>query len=201
MLNFKNSPFLRTVAVPITLLSFLSACHKWSTVKDPVAQTLNAKRPPEVRVTNTDGTLLMVHNPSVADDTLSGYSTELTSATRIALHDISKIEISARSAGSQAPRWLPVDPPFELSLPKSGADLVRVTEVDGRVIQIENPTIEGTDLAGQARTARAVTIPLEDVARIEQRTANTPATVALVAVAAGAVFFTAFAVAYASDPY
>lgn len=91
MLRIRQSPFMRTVVIPVALLSFLSACHKWVPVKDPVAASITQKRPEQVRVTTTDDERFVLKAPSVEGDTLSGVEAN-AEPRAIALADIATIE-------------------------------------------------------------------------------------------------------------
>lgn len=185
-MNFRHSPFARAVVVPLSLLSFLSACTGWSTVKEPVAQNLAGDDATQLRVTMANGTQLMVQDPAIHDDTLTGYDTAHPVATRIPVDSITKMEMWIPGMGTQY-RWDTADPPFDLALAETETDLIQITRTGGRVLEIENPVIEGTDLVGHARSAQQVAIPLFDIAKVEKRSVNAASTIGTVAVVGGVV--------------
>ena len=70
MLYFRRSPFLRRVILPLTLLAFLSACHKWVPLEPPVAQAITEQEPGTVRITLTDNSRVVLKEPRVSGDSL-----------------------------------------------------------------------------------------------------------------------------------
>jgi hypothetical protein len=70
MLYFRRSPFLRRVVLPITLLAFLSACHKWVPLEPPVAQAVAERDPGTIRVTLADGSQVVLKEPRISGDSL-----------------------------------------------------------------------------------------------------------------------------------
>ena len=51
LLYFRRSQFCRLVVLPLTLVSFLSACHKWVDVEPPLAAAIERAEPDRVRLT------------------------------------------------------------------------------------------------------------------------------------------------------
>lgn len=60
MLYFRRSRFLRFVVFPLTLVSLLPACHKWSTLHSPVEVAIRGERLDPVRLTLSDGRELVL---------------------------------------------------------------------------------------------------------------------------------------------
>ncbi len=96
MLYFRRSPFLRRVILPLTLLAFLSACHKWVPLEPPVAQAIAEEEPGTVRVTLADDSRVVLKEPRVSGDSLVA----LDDTVRVALDDVQQIE--ARRANTPA---------------------------------------------------------------------------------------------------
>ena len=96
MLYFRRSPFLRRVILPLTLLAFLSACHKWVPLEPPVAQAIAEEEPGTVRVTLTDSSRMDLEEPRVSGDSLVA----LDGTASVALDDVQQVE--ARRANTVA---------------------------------------------------------------------------------------------------
>ena len=89
MLYYRRSRFLRRVILPITLLSFLSACHKWVELKPPYEQAFAEEQPDKVRLTVVGNGRLVLEAPRVQGDTLFG----LSRRTGIPLDQIRQAEV------------------------------------------------------------------------------------------------------------
>ncbi len=89
MRRFSISRLIHQVMLPVTLVAFMSACHKWSTVEpgQPFAEDGNA----EVRITQTDGQRVYVKESAVVGDTLTGLVNGHSAS--IALSETDKIEV------------------------------------------------------------------------------------------------------------
>ena len=70
MLRYRRSLCLRRVVLPLTLLAFMSACHKWVPLEPPVAQAITEEQPGTVRVTLTDNSQTVLEAPRVSGDSL-----------------------------------------------------------------------------------------------------------------------------------
>ena len=83
------SRFIHQVMLPVTLVAFMSACHKWSTVEpgQPFAEDGIA----EVRITQTDGQRVVLKEAAVVGDSLVGLVNG--DSTSIALSEVDKIEV------------------------------------------------------------------------------------------------------------
>jgi len=88
-MRFSQSRLVHQVMLPVTLVTFMSACHKWSTVQpgQPFAEDGNA----EVRITQTDGQRVYVKESAVVGDTLTGLVNGHSAS--IALSETDKIEV------------------------------------------------------------------------------------------------------------
>ena len=93
---FRRSPLLRRVVLPLTLLAFLSACHKWVPLEPPVAQAIAEEEPGTVRVTLADSSRVVLKEPRISGDSLVA----LDDTVRVALDDVQQIE--ARRANTPA---------------------------------------------------------------------------------------------------
>ena len=51
MRTLRRSVFLRYVVIPLTLVAWLSGCHKWSTVATSPSDVVTEEQPDKVRVT------------------------------------------------------------------------------------------------------------------------------------------------------
>jgi hypothetical protein len=89
MLYYRRSRFLRRVILPITLLSFLSACHKWVELKPPYEQAFAEEQPEKVRLTVVGNSRLVLEEPRVQGDTLFG----LSRRTGVPLDQIQRAEV------------------------------------------------------------------------------------------------------------
>jgi hypothetical protein len=68
--RFWTSRFIHQVMLPVTLVSFMSACHKWSTVEpgQPFAEDGNE----ELRFTGIRGQRVVLKEAAVVGDSLVG---------------------------------------------------------------------------------------------------------------------------------
>jgi hypothetical protein len=71
MLYFRRSRFFRTVVLPLTLVVFLPACHKWVPLEPAVSQAITGNQG-TVRVTLTDGQQIIMTTATVTEDSLFG---------------------------------------------------------------------------------------------------------------------------------
>lgn len=94
MLSSGFSPRLRRVVLPLTLLAFLSACHKWVPLEPPVAQAVTEEQPGTVRVTLKDNSQTVLQAPRVNGDSLVALD------GTVALDDVQRVE--ARRANTPA---------------------------------------------------------------------------------------------------
>ncbi len=72
MLYYRGSRFLRFVIIPLTLVAFLPACHKWVPLSRPFDQAIADDRPTLIRATDNDGVQIEMKSPWVRGDTLYG---------------------------------------------------------------------------------------------------------------------------------
>ena len=93
MLYFRRSPFLRRVILPLTLLAFLSACHKWVPLEPPVAQAISETEPGTVRVTLADNSRVVLKEPHVSGDSLIAFEEGKEPQTvALPLEDLQRVE-------------------------------------------------------------------------------------------------------------
>ena len=74
MRKIRGSTCLRSFLLPLATVLWLGvgACTSWKPVKEPVAATLEANRPAEVRIDLVDGTQIEVGSPRIVSDSLEG---------------------------------------------------------------------------------------------------------------------------------
>jgi hypothetical protein len=93
MLYFRRSPFLRRVVLPLTLLAFLSACHKWVPLEPPVAQAITEEEPGTVRVTLADNSRVVLKEPHISGDSLIAFEEGKEPQTvALLLEDLQRVE-------------------------------------------------------------------------------------------------------------
>ena len=88
MPTYRSSRFVRRVVLPLTLLAFLSACHKWVPLEPPVAQAITEEESGTVRVTLTDNSRMVLKEPRVSGDSLVA----LGDTVGVALDDVQQVE-------------------------------------------------------------------------------------------------------------
>ena len=89
MLYFRRTRFLRRIVLPLTLLAFLSACHKWVQLEPPVAHAIAAEELGTVRVTLTDSSRIVLKEPYVSGDSLMAMEEH---ARGVRLDEVARIE-------------------------------------------------------------------------------------------------------------
>ena len=89
MRRFSTSRFIHQVMLPVTLVAFMSACHKWSTVEP--GQPFAEEGTEEVRITQTHGQRVVLKQAAVVGDTLTGLVNGHSAS--IALSETDKIEV------------------------------------------------------------------------------------------------------------
>ena len=70
MSRIRQSVFARSFLLPLALLLWLSACHKWILLQPPFQQAIEKENPSTVRVTMQDGARRELMKPLVRSDTL-----------------------------------------------------------------------------------------------------------------------------------
>ena len=78
----------RRVVAAGLLLAYLPACSSWRVESASPQALIEAEHPPQVRVSRTDGTQHVLHQPSIAGDTLHGSALE----PAIPLADVRTVE-------------------------------------------------------------------------------------------------------------
>ncbi len=93
MLYFRRSPLLRRVILPLTLLAFLSACHKWVPLEPPVAQAIAETESGTIRVTLADSSRIVLKEPHISGDSLMAFEDEKEPQTvALLLEDLQRVE-------------------------------------------------------------------------------------------------------------
>ena len=89
MRRFSISRLIHQVMLPVTLVAFMSACHKWSTVEP--GQPFAEEGAEEVRITRTDGQWYVLKDASVVGDSVVGLANR--DSASFALSEVEKIEV------------------------------------------------------------------------------------------------------------
>ena len=103
MLYFRGSRVLRRVILPLTLLAFLSACHKWVPLEPPVAQAIAEAESGTIRVTLADSSrvVLQARYNEIEGDSLYAID-ELTRPVTLPLRDVVLVEEKEAEGGKTA---------------------------------------------------------------------------------------------------
>jgi hypothetical protein len=83
------------VIAAVLLLAYLPACSSWRVENVSPQALIEAKHPTQVRVSRPDGTKLVLHQPSIAGNTLRGSVQE----PAIPLDDVQIVETRHRDTG------------------------------------------------------------------------------------------------------
>ena len=90
MLYFRRSPFLRRVILSLTLVAFLSACHKWVPL---YTQAITEEEPGTVRVTLADNSRVVLKEPHISGDSLIAFEEGKEPQTvALPLEDLQRVE-------------------------------------------------------------------------------------------------------------
>ena len=88
---------VRRLIACILLPSYLVACTTWKTQEASPQQVLAEEQPDKVQVTLTDGSQLVLKEPAVSGDTLSGLDDG--TPVHIPLADVSALEVRESNGG------------------------------------------------------------------------------------------------------
>lgn len=185
MLSIRSSALMRAVVLPITLGSFLSACHKWVPVEDPIAESIAEDQPRQVRVTTKSDQIVVLDKPVVREGSVVGVGPNagpLAPTFEAELESIRSVEVWQVPPTVPKAQWLSTPIPVE-QLCEDGVARIRVTLDDGRRIPLNDPRVEGDRLIGQTDPyyVSETAIPLSRITVVEERKTNTTAvTVAFV---------------------
>ncbi len=103
MLYFRRSPFLRRVILPLTLLAFLSACHKWVPLESPVAQAIAETESGTIRITLADSSRVVLKTGYMEIEGDSLYSVDVnTRPVTLPLSDVLVVEEKKLEGGKTA---------------------------------------------------------------------------------------------------
>ena len=96
MQAFRRSRFLRHVMLPLTLMAWLSGCHKWSSPGMPLDQALSEREGEregeQVRMTLSDGSLVRLKSVSLLGASLVGLTLSGNPRT-VALDNVIRFEV------------------------------------------------------------------------------------------------------------
>lgn len=93
-------------------------------------------------------------------------------------------------------RWTTVESPIASTVEKNEPGRVRVTTADGRVVELESPTVRGDSLVGTIAGEGQPPVAIADIEKLEFRQSNVGLTVLTIAGAAAIVL----AVVLATNP-
>jgi hypothetical protein len=102
MLYFRGSRFLRRVVLPLTLLAFLSACHKWVPLEPPVARAIAETESGTIRITLADSSRMVLDLPRVDDDSLYAIDVKAAGHVTVPLRDVVLVEEKQAEGGKTA---------------------------------------------------------------------------------------------------
>ncbi len=103
MLYFRRSPFLRRVVLPLTLLAFLSACHKWVPLEPPVARAIAETESGTIRITLADSSRVVLKTGYMEIEGDSLYSVDVnTRPVTLPLSDVLVVEEKKLEGGKTA---------------------------------------------------------------------------------------------------
>ena len=94
-MSFRQWPFRRAIA-GVLLPMYLTGCMTWKTQEVSPQQVIAEQQPGKMRVTLTNGRQLVLSQPGVSGDTLSGRVAR--DSVDIALADVAKTEVPKFSA-------------------------------------------------------------------------------------------------------
>ena len=86
----------RSVATWLLVLN-LAGCHSWRSEALAPAQLVPAEHPKVVRVTRSDGSILILRHPTVRDDSMVGIGPD-SAEVRLPLQDVRGVEVRRFSA-------------------------------------------------------------------------------------------------------
>ncbi len=89
MRRFSISRLIHQVMLPVTLVAFMSACHKWSTVEP--GQPFAEEGTEELRFTGSHGQRVVLKEAAVVGDSLVGLVSG--DSASFALSEVDKIEV------------------------------------------------------------------------------------------------------------
>lgn len=93
-------PCHRSIATSLLVLH-MASCHSWRSEALAPAQLVPAEHPEVVRVTRSDGSILILRHPTVRNDSMFGIGPDSAEA-RLALQDVREVEVRRFSAGKTA---------------------------------------------------------------------------------------------------
>lgn len=100
MLYVRRSRFIRFVILPLTLVTFLPACHKWVPLEGPVRPALAGQHPNPVRLTLLDnGERIELSSWRVEADSVFGATTRRGSGIGIPIGQVQAVEGQRTDAG------------------------------------------------------------------------------------------------------
>ncbi len=88
-MRFSQNTFVHQVMLPVTLVAFMSACHKWSTVEP--GQPFAEEGTEELRITRTDGQWFVLKDAAVVGDSVVGLMHG--DSASFALSDVDQVEV------------------------------------------------------------------------------------------------------------
>ena len=84
-------------------------------------------------------------------------------------------------------KWTTVESPIASTVEKNEPNQVRVTTMDGRVIELDSPTVQGDSLTGSIAGEQQPIVAIAEIEKLEVRVSNVGLTVLSIAGAAAIV--------------
>ncbi len=84
-------------------------------------------------------------------------------------------------------KWTTVESPIASTVEKNEPNQVRVTTMDGRVLELDSPTVQGDSLTGSIAGEQQPMVAIAEIERLEFRGSNVGLTVLSIAGAAAIV--------------
>ena len=97
-------------------------------------------------------------------------------------------------------KWTTVESPIASTVEKNEPNQVRVTTMDGRVLELDSPTVQGDSLTGSIAGEQQPMVAIAEIERLEFRGSNVGLTVLSIAGAAAIVLAIILATNPSDDP-
>jgi len=97
-------------------------------------------------------------------------------------------------------KWTTVESPIASTVEKNEPNQVRVTTMDGRVMELDSPTVQGDSLTGSIAGEQQPMVAIAEIERLEFRGSNVGLTVLSIAGAAAIVLAVILATNTSDEP-
>ena len=110
------------------------------------------------------------------------------------MHDVARSRLSkciavllTLSTLAACQKWTTVESPIASTVEKNDPGRVRVTTMDGRVMELDSPTVQGDSLTGSVAGEQKPMVAIAEIEKLEFRGSNVGLTVLSIAGAAAIV--------------